>query len=372
MRSSFLVGVGFLGRRSGLLGLLIETGCHSKPRRKQQQQRQMAGAKSGQTMTVQSLWTCERARTAALIRRIFYDITKRDTKKATLKGSARYVKHMKFLEECCISSTTTRVVWRCVLTPGLHSALPFVTVKNSSSSGSSLEVIPDICTVFTRNPETLRSLLINKRVVNWRSGLIFRGIPASHCHVIKELASLSGLDITEYWGYNTFIHHSPDNLGWQEKLLNLPISVLDESHAELVDRHLAYGGSQESINHVRACIRHLPNHCVMDEKGRPVSWMLSDELCELRMANTLPEYRRTGHPLALSLALMRRMSSVGLPVYCHINHQNQATINAVTSLGFSVCPGMEKISVLLICKDKSLSRPNDNKVCWMTETTPEK
>ncbi|XP_049922109.1 glycine N-acyltransferase-like protein 2 [Epinephelus moara] len=209
-------------------------------------------------------------------------------------------------------------------------------------------MIPDICTVFTKIPETLRSLLLNERVVNWRSGLIFRGIPNSHCHLIKELASLGGLDITEYGGYNTFIYSSLQNRHRQEKVLLLPISTLDESHAELVDTHLPYGGSQESLNHVRACIRHLPNHCVTDETGRPVSWMLSDELCELRMAYTLPEYRRAGHLLALSQALIRRMGSAGLPVYCHVNQQNQATINAVTSLGFSTCPSMEEISVLLI------------------------
>ncbi|XP_067449708.1 glycine N-acyltransferase-like protein 2 [Thunnus thynnus] len=149
---------------------------------------------------------------------------------------------------------------------------------------------------------------------------------------------------------DTQIMESSLTISW--KLLQLPISTLDESHAELVDRHLAYGGSQESLIHVRACIRHLPNHCVTDEKGRPVSWMLSDELCELRMAYTLPEYRRTGHLLALSLALMRRMSSAGLPVYCHVNRQNQTTINSVTALGFLACPSMEKMSVLLICKDK--------------------
>ncbi|GLD45948.1 glycine N-acyltransferase-like protein 2 [Lates japonicus] len=224
--------------------------------------------------------------------------------------------------------------------------------SSSSSSSSSFGVIPDICTIFTKNSETLRSLLLDERVINWRSGLIFRGIPSSHCHLIRELAALSGLDITEYGGYDTFIHHNPENMDWQEKVLPLPISILDESHAELVDTHLPYGGNQESLNHVRACIHHLPNHCVTDEKRGPVSWMLSDELCELRMAYTLPEYRRAGHLLALSLALIRRMSSVGLPVYCHVSQYNQATINAVTSLGFSVCPSVEKISVLLMCKDR--------------------
>ncbi|XP_071399684.1 glycine N-acyltransferase-like protein 2 [Centroberyx affinis] len=159
--------------------------------------------------------------------------------------------------------------------------------------------------------------------------------------------------MTEFGDYNTYIHHSPESTDWQEKLLPLPVSSLDESHAELVDRHLPYGGSRESLNHVRACIRHLPHRCVTDDEGRPVSWMLSDELCELRMAYTLPEHRRAGHLTALSLALIRRMSSVGLPVYCHINRHNRATVNAVTALGFSPCPAMEKTSVLLICRDRA-------------------
>lgn len=108
-------------------------------------------------------------------------------------------------------------------------------------------------------------------------------------------------------------------------------------------------------------------------RAGPWSWMLSDELYELRMAYTLPAYRRAGRLLALSLALMRRMSSVGLPVYCHVDRQNQATINAVTSLGFSACPSMENISVLLICKDRVwVVQSNANKVCWMIETTLEK
>ncbi|KAI3356831.1 hypothetical protein L3Q82_003482 [Scortum barcoo] len=229
-------------------------------------------------------------------------------------------------------------------------------------SRRSTEVIPDICTVFTKNPATLRSLLLNERVVKWRNGLRFRRIPSSHCHLIKELASLSGL-ISQNMGLTPLsttarrILTSVENCSVHFlKVLPLPISSLDVSHAELVDAHLPYGGSRKSLNHMRACIRHLPNHCVKDEEGRPVSWMLSDELCELRMAYTLPEHRRASHLLALSQALIRKMSSVGLPVYCSVNQQNQATINPVTSLGFDACPSMENISVLLICRGQSLRR----------------
>lgn len=64
------------------------------------------------------------------------------------------------------------------------------------------------------------------------------------------------------------------------KVMQLQISIL-ESHADLVDSHFDYGGSEDSLNLVRALICLLPSYCVMDEKGQPV---LSDELCQLRMA----------------------------------------------------------------------------------------
>uniref|UniRef100_A0A667WI68 Glycine N-acyltransferase-like protein n=1 Tax=Myripristis murdjan TaxID=586833 RepID=A0A667WI68_9TELE len=193
--------------------------------------------------------------------------------------------------------------------------------------------------------QTLKRLLLNERVVNWRNGLRFRGCVLKK--IIKNVHS----------AFNRFIYITPPHIKLPvstltRKLLPLPISILHESHAELVDRHLPYGGSQENLEHVRACIRHLPNLCVTDDKGQPVSWILSDELCELRMAYTLPEYRRAGHLTALSQALIRRMSSLGLPVYCHIHQQNQGTINAVNALGSLHFPTKERISVLLICRDR--------------------
>uniref|UniRef100_A0A672YWT9 Glycine N-acyltransferase-like protein n=1 Tax=Sphaeramia orbicularis TaxID=375764 RepID=A0A672YWT9_9TELE len=211
-------------------------------------------------------------------------------------------------------------------------------------------VIPDICTAFTKNPQTLRRLLVNERVVNWSHGLTFRGTSLVYSVIgVVYLYSCRVAPCSIFWQYNKdFILLVITNM----KVLPLPVSILDESHAELVDRHLPYGGSQQSLNHVKACVRHLPNHCVTDETGRPVSWMLSDELCELRMAYTLPEHRRAGHLLVLSLTLIQRMRSLGLPVYCHVNQQNQATIKAVTALGFSACSDTETMSVLLICKDR--------------------
>lgn len=89
------------------------------------------------------------------------------------------------------------------------------------------------------------------------------------------------------------------------KELPLQISKLDGYHAELVDACLPYGGSQESLNHARVCSCHLPNRCVTDEKGWCVSWILSNEQCELMPAYTSSD---TGHLQALSPVGMRTVS----------------------------------------------------------------
>ncbi|XP_067095223.1 glycine N-acyltransferase-like [Osmerus mordax] len=158
-----------------------------------------------------------------------------------------------------------------------------------------INCLPDICTIFTLSPDTLRTMLLETRIVNWKNGLTFRGRGTPYLIPVKK--------------------HP------------LKISSLDVSHAELVDRHLPYGGTQESVS-----IHHLPNVCVTQDREQPVSWMLSDELCELRMAYTFPEYRRSGHLMALSAALMRKVCAMGLPVYCHVNRENHPSMTAVTSL----------------------------------------
>lgn len=57
---------------------------------------------------------------------------------------------------------------------------------------------------------------VNKKINHHFAFMSLKRIPSSHCNLIKELASLSGLDITEYGGYNTFIYHSPGNMDRQE------------------------------------------------------------------------------------------------------------------------------------------------------------
>ena len=126
------------------------------------------------------------------------------------------------------------------------------------------------------------------------------------CFCTRQINNLNTLNLT--------LHQSLAFSPMTKKKHPLKISSLDVSHTEVLDWHLPYGGTQERVSHVRACIRHLPNVCVTDNREQPVSWMLSDKLCELRIAYTSPEYRRAGHLMALSAALVRKVSTMGLPV----------------------------------------------------------
>ncbi|XP_049575021.1 glycine N-acyltransferase-like isoform X2 [Syngnathus scovelli] len=199
--------------------------------------------------------------------------------------------------------------------------------------GSSFVELPSKYSIFSKNQDTLRSLLSDDKLVKWKNGIEF-GVSNHHSEIVREIASLRGLHVEEDGGYHSYINYSPEKLDMPEKTSTLATSTLNESHAELVVQQLPYGGSEE-INRVKAYIQHLPNCCVVDEKGHPVSWLLTDELNEMRMAYTQPKYRRKGHFRDMMHTLIRQRISEGLPVYCHMHKDNAAAIGFANKAGFT-------------------------------------
>uniref|UniRef100_W5LVC0 Glycine N-acyltransferase-like protein n=1 Tax=Lepisosteus oculatus TaxID=7918 RepID=W5LVC0_LEPOC len=215
---------------------------------------------------------------------------------------------------------------------------------------------PNLCTMFTKDLENLRAMLMDDRVIDWTQDTI-KGIPGSYCDLIKEVSTGSGMDVKEFKGYNLMVHHNPESLLHNEKMQRhsvqsemsdptLKISSLKVSHAELVAKQFDFGGSDLILNHVRSCIQHLPSACILDDSGNPVSWCFSDELCEMRMAFTLPEYRRTGHMKTALTALIKQIHAMGFPVYAHVSEENTTAINMLTSFGFSFSPCIWSITCM--------------------------
>ncbi|XP_037104143.1 glycine N-acyltransferase-like protein 3 isoform X2 [Syngnathus acus] len=198
--------------------------------------------------------------------------------------------------------------------------------------GSNFKEINEKYSIFSKNQNSLRSLLTDDKL-KWRDGLEFE-VANHHSQIVREIASLRGFHVEEDGGYYSYINYSPEKLIMSEKTSTLATSTLNESHAELVVQQLPYGGSDE-INRVKAYIRHLPNRCVVDEKGHPVSWVLTDEFHCLRMAYTQPKYRRKGHVGHLRFTLVQQKISEGLPVFCQIHKDNAASISMMSKAGFT-------------------------------------
>ncbi|XP_037104139.1 glycine-N-acyltransferase-like protein 3 [Syngnathus acus] len=206
--------------------------------------------------------------------------------------------------------------------------------KQNMQIGSSFVELPYNFSIFSKNQDTLRSLLSDDKLVKWKNKIEF-GVSNHHSEIVREIASLRGLHVEDNGGYHSYINYSPEKLDMPDrKTSTLATSTLNESHAELVVQQLPYGGSNK-INIVKAYIKHLPNCCVVDEKGHPVSWLLTDEFHCLRMAYTQPKYRRKSHFQDMTLTLVRQRISEGFPVYCYLHKDNVASIGLANKAGFT-------------------------------------
>ncbi|MBN3326187.1 GLYL3 protein, partial [Atractosteus spatula] len=209
---------------------------------------------------------------------------------------------------------------------------------------------PNLCTMFTKDLENLRAMLMDDRVIDWTQDTIVRGIPDTYCDLIKEVATSSGMEVKEFKDYSLMVHHNPESILHNESDPTLKISSLQVSHAELVVKPFAYSGNDLTLSHVRSCMQHLPSACILDDSGNPVSWCFSDELCEMRMAFTLPEYRRAGYMKTVFTALIKQIHAMGLPIYGHVAEENTAAINMFTSFNYTFVPGKHAIKILVYKK----------------------
>lgn len=116
------------------------------------------------------------------------------------------------------------------------------------------------------------------------------------------------------------------------------MSVLNESHVDVINKTWKYGGDEKSYRNILHFIRHFPSCCITDENNQPVSWMLTYDYCAMGMLYTQPEHRGKGYAKALVTAMAKRLHSEGYPVYCFIEEWNELSYKLFKSLGFTEDP----------------------------------
>uniref|UniRef100_A0AAV2JR79 Glycine N-acyltransferase-like protein n=1 Tax=Knipowitschia caucasica TaxID=637954 RepID=A0AAV2JR79_KNICA len=80
----------------------------------------------------------------------------------------------------------------------------------------------------------------------------------------------------------------------------ITLGSLDESHIEMVNRTWKFG-QKGSLRMIQNMVRNFPSCCVLDEGGRPVSWVLTYASSAMGMLYTTPEHRGKGYAKVVSV-----------------------------------------------------------------------
>ncbi|NXB53208.1 GLYL3 protein, partial [Leucopsar rothschildi] len=95
----------------------------------------------------------------------------------------------------------------------------------------------------------------------------------------------------------------------------LRLAPVSPSHIPLLNATWALGGNARSRAFLLGLVRTLPSACLLDQRGRPVSWSLLDGQGCLRHGYTVPAWRGHGLTGAVLAVLGRDLHARGFPIY---------------------------------------------------------
>ncbi|XP_066107678.1 glycine N-acyltransferase-like isoform X1 [Saccopteryx bilineata] len=211
--------------------------------------------------------------------------------------------------------------------------------------------------IYSKDPKNCQEFLGSPEVINWKQHLQIQSSQSSLDEVIKNLAAiksgqvklkqcilfmLSGTAKKLVPSLLDAQKLSPDGAAYNSTtILNqemFKLSSLDVTHAALVDKFWSFGGNEKSQRFIKRCIQNFPTFCVLGPEGTPVSWDLMDQTGELRMAGTMPEYRRHGLVFQVIRAQVQALEKFNFPMYSHVDRANHAMRKVCFKLSFVPMP----------------------------------
>lgn len=119
----------------------------------------------------------------------------------------------------------------------------------------------------------------------------------------------------------------------------LRLAPLSPCHIPLLNATWALGGNVRSRAFLLGLVRTLPSACLLDPRGRPVSWSLLDGQGCLRHGYTVPAWRGRGLTGLVMKVLGRELHARRFPIYCAVLPHNTASLRALQAIGFVPQPG---------------------------------
>ncbi|XP_036916342.1 LOW QUALITY PROTEIN: glycine N-acyltransferase-like protein 2 [Sturnira hondurensis] len=113
---------------------------------------------------------------------------------------------------------------------------------------------------------------------------------------------------------------------------------LDTSHARLVNEQWDFGKNERSLKYVECCLQNVPAFGVLGPEGLPVSWIVMEQSCELRMGYTVPNYRQQGNTWLTYHHSLEYLIQKKIPFYFHVAGSKEMIVQKLISSGIKGYP----------------------------------
>nr|XP_013039885.2 glycine N-acyltransferase-like protein 3 [Anser cygnoides] len=193
--------------------------------------------------------------------------------------------------------------------------------------------------VFYKEPHAYRELLENTNAINWGQIFQIQGLQYGICGISRAVALSKQVDVKTS-SFRMVIHSDPDTLP-DVKLQMDPkftLAYLDISHSSLLNKTWSRGGNPRCEKYLANLICCFPSVCVLDDKGYPLSWSLTDQFATMIHSYTLPEHRRKGFSRLVTTTLAKKLHSCGFPVQGNVLEANLPSVTLLKSMNAHFLP----------------------------------
>ncbi|KAM3606678.1 uncharacterized protein V6R79_021075 [Siganus canaliculatus] len=190
--------------------------------------------------------------------------------------------------------------------------------------------------VFAKDKTILEETIRKTSAIDWTKFLCL-GTGLHHMDALRAVASEKRVPCGKQSLCHMMVLEDVSHLAPVDSS-GMSLSTLDESHIGLVNQTWEFSEENEAVRMIQNMVANFPSCCVLDQEGKPVSWMLTYPSCAMGMLCTLPEHRGKGYAKVVISTLAKKLHSQGFPVYCYIEEGNLISHRLFTNLGFTEDP----------------------------------
>ncbi|XP_054419610.1 glycine N-acyltransferase-like protein 2 [Pteronotus mesoamericanus] len=204
--------------------------------------------------------------------------------------------------------------------------------------------------IFTKAPDNLEEVLACPQVINWEQVFQIQGCQENLGEAIRKISASKSVQV-DYTKTILFSLQIPGKretssdgkedmtqIFKQSKENGFSNIILDTSYARLVNEKWNFGKNERSLKYVERCLQNFPSFGLLCPEGLPISWIVMEQSCELRMGYTAPEYRKKGNMWQIYVQVAEYLTQKKNPCYFHVASMYEVIVQKWINFGLKSHP----------------------------------